>query len=347
MRFSQLKKKNYKKITRPYIIAEIGVNHECSIKKAIELIDAAKEGGADAVKFQAYKAELIASKKSPAYWNTKKEKTKNQYDLFKKYDKFEYEDFYKIYKYCNSINIEFLCTPFDHNSANYLNKLVKVFKISSSDITNKPLIKLISSFNKPIILSVGASDLTEIKKALSWIKNKNKTVIMHCVLNYPTLNKNAQLKSIELLKKEFKNNIIGYSDHTLPGDLTNLTTAWLLGAKVIEKHFTVDKKKVGNDHYHSMDKKDLILFNNKIKNIIEIIGKNSIGHLSSEKISRKNARRGIYSNRFIAKGSRIEALDLICKRPSSGIEPEFFKHLIGKKIKKSLDKDRPLKWIYF
>lgn len=347
MRFSQLRKNTYKKTTRPYLIAEIGVNHECSIKKAIKLIDAAKEGGADAVKFQAYKAELIASKKSPAYWDTKKEKTKNQYDLFRKYDKFEYKDFYKIYKYCKSINIEFLCTPFDHNSANYLNKLVKVFKISSSDITNKPLIKLVSSFDKPIILSVGASSLAEIKKAISWIKNKSKVVIMHCVLNYPTLNKNAQLKSIELLKKKFKNNIIGYSDHTLPGDLTNLTTAWLLGAQVIEKHFTLDKKKIGNDHYHSMDKKDLILFLNKIKKIIEAIGRNRIGYLSSEKISRKNARRGIYSNRYIVKGSRIVPSDLICKRPFSGIQPEFFKNLIGKKIKKTLYADQPLKWTYF
>jgi len=109
----------------------------------------------------------------------------------------------------------------------------------------------------------------------------------------------------------------------------------------------MNKKKVGNDHYHSMDKKDLILFNNKIRNIIDAIGKKSIGCLPSEKISRQNARRGIYSNRYIAKGSKIAPLDLICKRPFSGVEPEFFEYLIGKKIKKSLDKDQPLKWTYF
>jgi sialic acid synthase SpsE len=346
MKFKDIYKKQAG-IKKPYFIAEIGVNHECSLNKAYKLIDEAKLGGADAVKFQAYKAELIASKKSPAYWDTRKEKTKNQFNLFKRYDRFSYEEFYKIYKYCSKINIEFLCTPFDHYSAGYLNKLVKVFKISSSDITNKPLIKLISSFNKPIILSTGASTLNEIREALSWIKNKNKVILMHCVLNYPTDIKNAQLNSINLLKKIFFKNIVGYSDHTLPGDLTNLITAWLLGARVIEKHFTLNKTQVGNDHYHSLDKKDLILFNKKVNNILDALGKNRIGYLRSEIISRKNARRSIYSNKYIAKGSKIKISDLICKRPFSGIEPKFFKYLIGKNIKKSLHEDQPLKWSYF
>ena len=141
-------------LTMPYIIAEIGVNHEGSMKKAKEMILSAKENGAHAVKFQSYKAHKLASKNSPAYWDISKEKTLSQYELFKKYDSFNENDFIELKTYCDKINIDFSSTPFDFDSAYYLNNLCEFFKISSSDLNNLPFIDFISNFGKPIILSV-------------------------------------------------------------------------------------------------------------------------------------------------------------------------------------------------
>ena len=158
------------KVVRPYIIAEAGVNHEGDMDLAMRLIDEAREGGAHAIKFQTYKAETIASKDSPAYWDSTKESTQSQYKLFKKYDKFWKKEFITLKEYCDKTEIEFLSTPFDLESANFLNDLMDVFKISSSDITNKPFIQYICKFGKPVILSTGASNLDEIHEAVEWIK---------------------------------------------------------------------------------------------------------------------------------------------------------------------------------
>ncbi len=156
-------------IVRPYIIAEIGVNHEGSMVSAKRLIDEAKEGGAHAVKFQSYKAETLASKHSPAYWDTTKEPTKSQFELFKKHDSFWKDEMQELKDYCDIVGIEFMSTPFDLESAEFLNDMMDVFKISSSDITNKPFIEYICSFGKPIILSTGASDLEEVQDAVNWV----------------------------------------------------------------------------------------------------------------------------------------------------------------------------------
>lgn len=174
-------------IPMPYIIAEAGVNHEGSMDLAKRLIREAKEGGADAIKFQSYKAGTLASKDSPAYWDTTKEPTKSQYELFKKHDSFWKNEFEELARYCDEVGITFLSTPFDVESARFLDPLMPVFKISSSDITNKPFIQFLCDFGKPIIMSTGASDLHEVCEAVEWIEAKgNKLALLHCVLNYPT-----------------------------------------------------------------------------------------------------------------------------------------------------------------
>lgn len=333
---------------KPYIIAEAGVNHECSMKKAYQLIKNAKEGGAHAVKFQTYKADELASKFSPSYWDLKKEKTKNQNQLFKKYDKFNETDYIKLKKYCDKIDIEFLSTPFDFNSAKFLSKLVKCFKISSSDITNEPFIKYLCKFKKPIILSTGASNLSEIKRAVKWIEEeKVKVAILHCILNYPTKDVNANLQMIRSLAASFPNNIIGYSDHTLPNDMFNLLISVTLGSKIVEKHFTLNKKLKGNDHYHSMDKNDLIKFNSNLKRLNLVNG--SIGEkkiLPSEKISRKNARRSIVANKDLIKGEKIKLSDISFKRPGTGIPPYMLRKVVNKKLKRNISKDQLLAFKY-
>ena len=174
-------------IEKPYVIAEAGVNHEGDLHLARRLIDEAAEGGANAIKFQTYKAERLASVYSPAYWDLEKEPTTSQYNLFKKYDNFWKKDFEVLKAYCDQEKIEFLSTPFDIESANFLNDLMDVFKISSSDITNKPFIEHICKFKKPIILSTGASHLYEIRDAVAWIDCQNvDLILLHCILNYPT-----------------------------------------------------------------------------------------------------------------------------------------------------------------
>lgn len=333
-----------KKIIEPFIIAEAGVNHEGSLDLAIRLIEEAKEAGADAIKFQTYKAETLASRHSPYYWDIKKEPTRSQYELFKKYDKFWKKEFELLKKHCDKTGIEFMSTPFDLESAKFLNGLMDVFKISSSDITNRPFIEYICKFKKPIILSTGASFIYEINEAVNWIKKfGNKLALLHCVLNYPTEDKFANLGVLLELKKRFPKYIIGYSDHTLPADMKPLEIAMLLGAVIVEKHFTFDKTLPGNDHYHAMDKNDLKLFKSNAKRILEILGEFQKNNLSIEDLARKNARRSLVSSRVIPKGRVISAGDLTWKRPGTGISPKEIERVIGKKALRLIEKDEIIK----
>ncbi len=335
---------DHQKIESPYVIAEAGVNHEGSMDLAKRLIDEAKEGGADAIKFQTYKANTIASKDSPYYWDITKEPTRSQYELFQKYDSFWKKEFEELKKYCDKAEIEFLSTPFDVESAKFLNDLMDVFKISSSDITNKPFIEYMCDFGKPIILSTGASYLDEIKEAISWIeKKKNELVLMHCVLNYPTEDQNAHLGMLLDLKKEFPKNRIGYSDHTLPKDMRSLEIATLLGASILEKHFTHDKSLPGNDHYHAMDKEDLKVFKKNIVRDLQILGSFKITSLPSEEPARKNARRSLVAKRFIPKGKKIEMDDLTWKRPAHGISPRKIDEVLTKKANLDIQEDELIK----
>ncbi len=336
-----------KKNKRPFIIAEVGVNHECSIVKAKKLILNAKKAGADAVKFQTYKAELIASKNSPAYWDTKKEKSKNQYELFKKYDQLNIEDYQKLSTICKKNKIIFTSTPFDLQAVDDLDPLLKFYKISSSDITNFPLIEKISKKNKPVVLSTGASNIHEITEAIKILKKnlKKEIVIMHCILCYPTKNDDANLGMIKDLEKKFKECIIGYSDHTLPNKkMSNLTTAFLLGAKVIEKHFTLNKKMKGNDHYHSMDLKDLKEFNVELSRLTTVIGSFEKKMIPNEIKSKKYARRSLVLKNLLKKNDIIKKNNLIAKRPGVGISPVNLNLILGKKVNKDLPEDHILTW---
>lgn len=329
----------------PYIIAEAGVNHECDLELAKRLIREAKEGGADAIKFQSYKAGTIASKNSPGYWDFTKEATRTQYDLFKKFDKFSEKEYIILKDYCDEIGIEFMSTPFDLESADYLNNLMPAYKISSSDITNRPFIEYMAQLGKPIILSTGASYIHEVVEALEWIEPYNTPVaLLHCILNYPTLDENANLAMISDLKLRFPKLIIGYSDHTLPNDMKVLETAFLLGAVILEKHFTHDKSLPGNDHYHAMDKEDLKVFRKNISRTHQLLGNFKKAPLESEGISRQNARRSLVASKDIPMGKVIEAGDLTWKRPASGISPKYIHDVIGKTAGRSIQQDDVLTW---
>lgn len=332
-------------LAMPYVIAEAGVNHEGSMELAKRLIDEAAEGGADAIKFQTYKAETLASKDSPAYWDLSREPTTSQYELFKRHDSFWKNEFEKLARYCQQSGITFLSTPFDLESAGFLNDLMPAFKISSSDITNKPFIEYICKFGKPVILSTGASWLAEIAEAVQWIEAcGNPLALLHCVLNYPTANENAALGMIPALKRVFPAHLAGYSDHTLPGDMHILEIAVILGARIIEKHFTHDKTLAGNDHYHAMDKDDLRNFYKRISELQKIIGTFEITCLPEEAAARANARRSLVTANPIQAGSRITGSDLTWKRPASGISPKYIDQVIGMIVRENIKADTVLQW---
>lgn len=338
-----------KKLYKPYIIAEIGVNYEGSMPLAKRLVDEAKEGGADAVKFQTYKADTIASKDSPAYWDRNEEATATQHELFQKHQGFWKDEMQELKNYCDSEDIEFLSTPFDVESATFLNEMMDVFKISSSDITNKPFIEYMCSFNKPIILSTGASSLSEIAEAVGWIEKSGNTqlALLHCVLNYPTPDKNANLGMMMDLKSKFPDKILGYSDHTLPKDMKVCEMATMLGAVIIEKHFTHDKTLKGNDHYHAMDKEDLKHFRKNLERTFDILGGFHLKALKDEAPARANARRSLVALRDIPKGKVVELEDLTFKRPAHGVSPKFIDEVVGSVAVRDIKDDDVIKWNMF
>lgn len=343
-----LSKTDVHNVCRPYLIAEAGVNHEADMDIAKRLIDEAKEGGADAIKFQTYKAETIASKDSPSYWDLGKEPTDSQYQLFKKYDKFWKSEYESLARYCQDAGIEFLSTPFDIESAAFLNDLMDVFKISSSDLNNKPFIDILCSYGKPIILSTGAAWMWEIEQSVGWIQEHgNPVALLHCVLNYPTADENANLAMICELVEKFPDLMIGYSDHTLPKDMRTLEVATLLGARIIEKHFTHDKTLPGNDHYHAMDMNDIKRFIQRFDALGPLLGDRIKQPLESEELARANARRSLVAVKSIPMGKVINASDITWKRPSNGIDPRDFDRLLGCKATVDISEDTILQWSMF
>lgn len=333
---------------RPYLIAEAGVNHEGDMDLAKRLIDEALEGGADAIKFQSYKAETIASTDSPSYWDLSKEPTESQYRLFKKYDRFWKSEYEVLARYCQDRGIEFLSTPFDVESARFLNDLMDVYKISSSDLNNKPFIDILCRYGKPVILSTGAAWMWEVEQSAGWIQaHGNPLALLHCVLNYPTADVNANLAMIPELSRKFPDLLIGYSDHTLPGKMKTLEVAALLGARILEKHFTFDKSLPGNDHYHAMDKEDIKCFRKRMEVLDQLFGERVKQPLESEAQARANARRSLVSARAIPAGKLVDSADITWKRPGRGIDPRDYDNLIGSRAAEDIAEDTVLQWRMF
>ena len=342
-------------IKKPFIIAEMGVNfYDTARVMQIPPIDAAKlyidkaaEVGIDCAKFQSYKAETIVSKNSPAYWDTSKESTKTQFELFRKFDGFGREEYQTLSDYTHSKGMKFTSTPFDYNSADFLEDMVDFYKISSSDLSNLPFIRYIGSKKKPVYISTGASYLSEIEVAVRLLKEAGceDIVLMHCVLSYPTKPEDANLAVIGKLKEVFPDVRIGYSDHVAPDEhMITLTTASLLGAEVIEKHFTLDKTLPGNDHYHAGDPKDFLIAINNFRFIQEIMGDSEKKVLECELVPRREARRSLVLTRDMKAGEVIRTEDVMAKRPGTGISPEFIDIVVGRAITRDATEDTILTW---
>lgn len=332
------------------LIAEIGVNYyDIATQRGISNMDAAKlmckeakDAGIHAVKFQTYKAENLAAADSPSYWDTSEEATTSQRELFKKYDSFGEAEYEELADYCKEIGIAFCSTAFDFESADYLEPLMDVYKISSSDLTNLPFIEYQASKGKRMIMSVGAGDLEEMKLAVETVRkvNDQPLVLCHCVLEYPTPYDHANLRRIESLKQEFPDVIIGYSDHCKPDECCDvIKVAYTLGAHVVEKHFTLDKTLPGNDHYHAMDPNDARRILSGIEFVESLLGKGSLDFSNTEDAARLNARRSIVAAVDIPMGTKITRDMLTFKRPGTGISPKDIDSLIGKTAMKDIHED--------
>ena len=340
---------------KPYMIAEMGVNFYDTAKAlGISALDAAKmyidkaaEAGVDCAKFQSYKASTIVSKNSPAYWDTTKEPTKTQYELFQKHDGFGEKEYKILCDYTHEKGMDFTSTPFDYASADYLYDMVDFYKISSSDLSNLPFVKYIGMKGKPVYISVGAAYLSEVDTAVRILKEAGckDIVLLHCVLSYPTSPNNANLRVIETLKKVFTDVRVGFSDHVAPDEsMMTLATAYLLGAEVIKKHFTLDKSLPGKDHYHSGDPEDFKKAISNFRWIGIVLGSGEKTVLECEQIPRREARRSLVLTRDMKKGEIISENDLMPKRPGTGISPEYSNIVIGRRISRDLEEDTILTW---
>lgn len=328
-----------------FIIAEAGVNHDGDFKKALALVDIASQAGADAVKFQTFQPEklLIKTAEKPSY-QKKNIPNQSQFRMLKRLMLSE-KEYYLLFRYCQKKRIIFLSTPYDEDSANFLDELGLVaFKLASIEVVNHPFLKFIAKKRKPVFLSVGLAEEEEIKQAVEIFKKNNafnKLVLLHCHTDYPTKTQDANLTRVQTLQQKF-NLPVGYSDHT-KGIFAPVIAA-CLGAKVIEKHFTWNRKAPGPDHSASIEKEDL-------KKMIKLIRKAEI-LLGDEKIKRTKSeeknlimRKSLVASKDIPKKTTLIPEMLAYKRPGNGLWPTFtnINKIVGKKAKIDISRDTILK----
>lgn len=328
-----------------FIIAEAGVNHNGNINLAKKLIDEAKKAGADAVKFQTWITEEIAteSAKQATYQTTNTGLEESQYDMLKRLE-LSQNDFRELKLYADQKGIIFLSTPDEEKSADFLFELgIPAFKIGSGEVTNLPFLSHIAKMGKPIILSTGMADISEIKEAVKTIrKEKNDELfLLHCTTDYPCSLRDANLRAMPALAKIFKLPV-GYSDHSLGIMISVMAVA--MGAYIIEKHFTLDKNLPGPDHKASIDPKELKKMVECIRNCEKALGSPDKKPTPSELKNREVVRKVLVAKTDILKGTRITENILALKRAGTGILPKDIKKVIGKKAKRSIRRDNLIKF---
>ena len=329
-----------------FIIAEAGVNHNGSIDMAKKLIDVAAEAGADAVKFQTFKTDKTVSRKAQKadYQKNTTDAGETQYDMVKKLE-LDVSTHKELMSYCLEKNIMFLSTPFDHDSIDLLDELgLKIFKIPSGEITNLPYLRHIGKLNKEIIMSTGMADIGEIEDALDILVNagtdKNNITVLHCNTEYPTPMTDVNLRAMQTIANTFKISRTGYSDHTLGIEVPVAAVA--LGAKVIEKHFTLDKTLPGPDHQASLEPQELKLMIESIRNIEKALGDGIKKPSKSETPNKTIVRKSIVAKKAIKKGEILNEENLTIKRPGNGISPMRWDEIIGTIAQKDYEEDELL-----
>ena len=335
---------------KTFIIAEAGVNHNGSLEIAKKLIDVSVQAGADAVKFQTFKTDrLVTATASKANYQIVNMGTdESQFEMQEKLE-LSPEMHRKLFSYCSKKNIIFMSTPFDEASVDLLDNLgMQIFKIPSGEITNKPLIQNIASKKKPIILSTGMSYLGEVERAISWIDDiwdkldkKPQLTILHCVSNYPARIEDVNLNAMKTIETAFRQPV-GYSDHTTGIEIPVAAVA--MGAKVIEKHFTLDRNMEGPDHKASLEPSELKAMVKAIRSVEKAMGDGVKKPTKSENDLKKTVRRSLVTAKEIKAGETILSNDILIKRPGTGIPAEFKDKVVGMQLESDISVDSVIKW---
>lgn len=322
-----------------YIIAEIGHNHQGNLETALKLIQTAAANGANAVKFQKRDNKNLYTKAfyDKSYDNENSYGT--TYGEHREFLEFGEKEYHQLKKCAAENNVEFMATAFDFKSADFLKKIgVTSYKIASSDVTNIPLLEYVARFKKPMFVSTGAATMDEIKLAYKTVTRFNKDLcIMHCVAGYPTEYHDLNLNFIEALKKEFPKAIIGYSGHD--NGILAAVVAYMLGAAVVEKHFTLNHSWKGTDHKFSLEPEGLRKMVRDLRRIDVSLGNGKKVIHDFEVEAKKKMGKGIYTSRKLKAGALLKASDLCLKTPTNGTPPYMMSKLIGRRLKVDLPEE--------
>lgn len=326
-----------------FIIAEAGVNHNGSLHRAKEMVKVAASAGADAIKFQTFKAMTLVTKDAVKadYQIKTSGQAETQFEMLKKLE-LSYESHQQLIKTCKSNHIEFLSSPFDLTTIDLLKKIgINKWKIPSGEITNLPYLRKIASLGQEIIMSTGMAELGEIKAALSVLTDAgiplNQITVLHCNTEYPTPMQDVNLRAMQTIKESFPGVKIGYSDHTKGIEIPIAAVA--LGAIIIEKHFTLDKNMPGPDHKASLSPEELAQMVRAVRNIETALGNGIKKPSQSEKKNIPIARKSIVAAGNISVGEKFTIVNLTVKRPGNGLSPMKWDDIIGKHATKNYSKD--------
>ena len=326
-----------------FLIAEAACNHMCDLGLAKKMIDLAADARVDAIKFQTYKAERLTRKGAMTYWRGKRIP---QIEYYRKLDRFGAPEYEALIKHGREKGIIAFSTPFDVESAEMLNDLgAPVFKIASCDLPDSRLLRCVAGFGKPVILSTGGSTVEEIERAIATIfaTGNHQLILMACTLSYPTANEDANLLRIHALKERYPGIIVGLSDHTEPdAHMVIPALGVALGAKVIEKHYTLDRNLSGSGHFFSMHPEDLRKMVQNVRLAECVLGDGALGVAEAENSARASARRSIVAERNIERGETIGSLMLGMKRPAEGLPGWMMDALIGKRAKTNIRADQAI-----
>ena len=328
-----------------FIIAEAGVNHNGSVDLALKLIDSAKASGADAVKFQTFRADKLATRSAhkAAYQERTTASEESQFEMLERLE-LDTETHKRLIEHCCQVGIQFLSSPFDAESADLLAKMdIPLLKIPSGEITNLPFLDHVARKGRPIILSTGMSTLGEIEEALTVLRaaGNRQITLLHCVTEYPAPYAEVNLRAMNTLKAAF-GLPVGYSDHT-PGIEIPIAAA-ALGAAVIEKHFTVDRSLAGPDHAASLEPNELEQMVTAIRHVEAALGDGIKAPARCELANISVARKSVVAARSLIAGQRLTSDDLDIKRPGNGIAPRLKPMLIGRTLSSGVEKDEVLRW---
>jgi N,N'-diacetyllegionaminate synthase len=334
---------------KTFVIAEAGVNHNGRLDLALRLVEVAAMAKVDAVKFQTFRADRLASAEAPkAGYQSDKTGGGSQLEMLRQLELSD-DDHLAVARHCNELSIEFMSTPFDVDSADFLVDLgMRRIKVPSGELTNKPFIEHLAGLGKPLVVSTGMATLEEVTEAIAWITAVHNTLpmkplvtLLHCTSNYPAAADDVNLRAMATLASE-TGLAVGYSDHT--NGIAVATAAVALGATVIEKHFTLDRNMPGPDHQASLEPDDLVAMVNAIRVAERCLGDGRKEPRASEWVMRNVARRSLTLVKGMNRGDRLQPGDVAILRPGHGIAPKFANDIMGRVLARTLPGGTTLQW---